>query len=95
MILAGLEGKGAIRALLRHGLDRGDRVCLLAWRGGLEAYGEVKGLLEGFFPGEVELRLVELPIDDFALAVRVAKRAFEELGCGASETSFILGGTLR
>ena len=92
VVVAGLEGREAVRALLRGGLDRGDRVCVLAWKGRLEAYGEVKGLLEGYFPGEVELRLVELPKEDFALAVGAARRAFEELGRGASEASFILGG---
>ena len=92
VVVACLDGRGAVRAVLRGGLDRGDRVCVLAWMGWAEAYGEVEELLEKFFPGEVEFRVVELPVGDFALAVRAARKAFEELGRSASEACFILGG---
>ena len=94
----GFEEKFAVRAITRHGLDRGDRVCI--FRGpGVEraerAAKVLKDFVERYYGGEVELRFIEVPVESFQGAVAAVKGALEEYSRGASRVVVNLSGGMR
>jgi len=71
----GFDEKFIVRALTRHGVLKGDRVILLT--GPMverveKAATYIKEFLDKYHPGEAEIELITLPIEDFYKAVSKA-----------------------
>lgn len=72
IINLGFDEKFAIRALTRHGVSKGDKVILLTGprvERVEKATSYVRTFLEKYYPGEAELEVVEVPVNDFYDAV--------------------------
>lgn len=95
----GFEEKFAIRAFTRHGLDAGDRILLLTAKPAVDrvvrAYGVLKEFVERYYGGSVDVRLAEVELSDFPVAVAEIRKLIHKHMEGCNKLVANLSGGLR
>jgi len=98
VVSIGFEEKYAIRSLTRHGLDKGDRILLLTGplvERTIKTLNFIKDFVTKYFSSEVSLRICEIPVHEFSMALSVVKKAIADDVKGAREVIVNLSGGMK
>jgi len=97
-ITLGFEEKFAVRALTRHGLDKGDKITLVT--GPRidkvdKAINFISDFILKYYGGEVDLHVEEVSVHDIYAAISLLRRILTDRSRGADQVIVNLSGGMR
>lgn len=94
----GFEEKFMIRAITRHGLDKGDHILLItgpSTEKSMNAINLIKGFVTKYYGKDVSLSIKEVPISDFYTSVLTIKQSIIERAKELTNVIVNLSGGMR
>ncbi|MGB9622230.1 MAG: CRISPR-associated CARF protein Csa3 [Candidatus Bathyarchaeia archaeon] len=94
----GFEEKFMIRAITRHGLDRGDQILLLtgpSTEKSMNTVNLIRGFITKYYDKDVVVHVKEVPVNDFLASVLAIKQSINERSKESVDVIVNLSGGMR